>query len=79
MSKTVLWLRIAYWWGIIVDAIAAILMLFPQLFVRFMNVDLEPDAGFSYGLRACLKNQDSDLRGLRLRILSANTVTKPAI
>ena len=51
MSKTVLWLRIACWWGIIVDAIAAILMLFPQLFVRFMNVDLEPDAGFSYGLR----------------------------
>ena len=51
MKSKILWLRICYWWGIIVDAIAAILMLFPQLFVRFMNVDLGPDAGFSYGLR----------------------------
>ena len=51
MKNEILWLRISYWWGIIADAVMAILMLFPKLFVRFMNVDLDPDTGFSYGLR----------------------------
>ena len=51
MSKKVLWLRISYWVGIIVDAGAAILMLFPRLFLRFMNVNVDPGPGFSYGLR----------------------------
>lgn len=51
MNNSVLWLRIAYWWGIIADAVMAVQMLSPRLFVRFMNVDLVPDAGFSYGLR----------------------------
>jgi hypothetical protein len=44
-------LRICYWWGIVADGVMAVQMVFPRLFVRFMNVDLAPDAGFSYGLR----------------------------
>ena len=51
MSKKILWLRISYWAGIIVDAGAAILMLFPRLFLRFMNVNVDPSPGFGYGLR----------------------------
>jgi hypothetical protein len=51
MKKKILWLRISYWAGIIVDAGAAILMLFPRLFLRFMNVNVDPSPGFSYGLR----------------------------
>jgi hypothetical protein len=51
MSKKVIWLRISYWAGIIVDAGAAILMLSPRLFLRFMNVNVDPSPGFSYGLR----------------------------
>ncbi len=43
-------LRISYWWGIIADAVMAVLMLLPNLFVRVMNVNLEPDAGFTFGL-----------------------------
>ncbi len=44
-------LRISYWWGIVADAVIAVLMLLPSLFVRVMNVNLEPDdAGFSFGL-----------------------------
>ncbi len=51
MSKKILWLRISYWAGIVVDAGAAILMLFPRLFLRFMNVNVDPSPGFSYGMR----------------------------
>lgn len=51
MDKIRVWLRVAYWWGIIADAVMAVQMLSPRLFVRFMNVDLAPDTGFSYGLR----------------------------
>jgi hypothetical protein len=51
MSKKILWLRISYWVGIIVDAGAAILMLFPRLFLRVMNVNVDPSPGFSYGMR----------------------------
>ena len=45
------WLRICYWWGIIADAVMAVQMLFPELYQRFMNVNLDPSPGFSYGLR----------------------------
>jgi hypothetical protein len=51
MKKEIRLLRICYWWGIIADAVMAILMLFPKLFLRFMNMNLAPDAGFDYGLR----------------------------
>ena len=51
MKKAILLLRISYWWGIIADALSAILMLFPNLFLRFMNINLAPEPGFGYGLR----------------------------
>ena len=51
MSNKILWLRISYWVGAIIDAVAAVLMLFPRLFVSFMGIDLTPDEGFSFGLR----------------------------
>jgi predicted neutral ceramidase superfamily lipid hydrolase len=50
MRKKILLLRISYWWGILVDAAAAVLMLFPNLYLRFMNIDLNPDTSFGYGL-----------------------------
>ena len=51
MRENILWLRIAYWAGIIMDAIAAIQMLFPQLLVRTYNIDLVPDAEFIFAMR----------------------------
>jgi hypothetical protein len=50
MKNTVLFLRISYWWGIIADALSAVLMLFPTLFIRAMNLDLAPEQGFRVGL-----------------------------
>ncbi len=50
MKNTVLFLRISYWWGIIADALSAVLMLFPGLFLRAMNLDLAPEQGFRVGL-----------------------------
>jgi hypothetical protein len=44
-------LRVCYWWGILADAVMAVLMLFPGLFTRFMRIDLAPGPGLSYGLR----------------------------
>jgi len=49
--KEIRLLRICYWWGIVADAVMAVLLLWPALFVRVMNLDLVPDAGFGYGLR----------------------------
>ena len=49
--RQVLWLRIAYWAGIIMDAIAAIQMLFPRLLVRTYGVDLVPTPEFSFAMR----------------------------
>ena len=51
MNNRILWLRISYWVGAVVDAVAAVLMLFPQRFVSFMGIDLTPDQGFIFGLR----------------------------
>lgn len=31
MDKRILWLRIAYWWGAVVDAIAVAVMMVPEL------------------------------------------------
>ncbi len=50
MNRKILLLRIAYWWGIAADAAMVILYLFPRLFLQAMNVNLQPDAGFNYGL-----------------------------
>lgn len=51
MKKSVVWLRTAYWAGIIADALVAMLMVFPRLYVRFYNIDVVPDVTFGLGLR----------------------------
>ena len=51
MDSKIRWLRISYWTGAIVDAFAAIMMLFPKLFLLFSKVDLAPDTGFRFGMR----------------------------
>jgi hypothetical protein len=49
--RQVLWLRAAYWAGIIMDAVAAVQMLFPRLLLRAYGVDLEPTAEFNFAMR----------------------------
>jgi hypothetical protein len=49
--RQVLWPRIAYWAGIIMDAIVAIQMLFPQLLLRAYGIDLVPTPEFSFAMR----------------------------
>jgi hypothetical protein len=51
MKQAVRWLRISYWWGIIADAVMAVLMLFPQQFAEMMKVDVESARSFNYGVR----------------------------
>ena len=51
MNKRILWLRIAYWAGIIMDAVAAAQMLFPQLLVDMYKVNLVPDADLTFAIR----------------------------
>ncbi len=50
MKGTTSLLRIAYWWGVIADAVSAILMLLPNLFLRVMNFNLTPGRNFTFGL-----------------------------
>ena len=50
MNNRLILLRIAYGWGIIADAASAVLMLFPNLFVRVMNIRLVSDTNLSFGL-----------------------------
>ena len=50
MKDMILFLRIAYWWGVIADAVSAILMLFPNLFLRVMSFNLTPGRDFAFGL-----------------------------
>lgn len=50
MNNRLILLRIAYGWGIIVDTAAAVLMLFPNLFVRVMNIRLVSDTNLGFGL-----------------------------
>ncbi len=51
MDKKLLWLRIAYWAGIVMDAVAALQMLFPQLLLRTYNITLTPDPEFTFAMR----------------------------
>lgn len=51
LKEGLIWLRIAYWAGLIADALVAILMLFPRFYVRFYGMDVAPDAAFGLGLR----------------------------
>ena len=50
MNNRLLLLRIAYGWAIIADAASAVLMLFPNLFVRVMNLRLTADTNLGFGL-----------------------------
>ena len=50
MKSKIFWLRLAYWWGIIVDGVMAVLMLIPPLYLRFTSLNLKAEAGFAYGL-----------------------------
>lgn len=50
-QKEIRLLRISYWWGIIADAVMAVLMLHPTLFAGFTNIEVELTADFDYGLR----------------------------
>ncbi len=50
MKGTTFLLRIAYWWGIIADAVSAILMMAPKLFLRMMNFNLALGRDFTFGL-----------------------------
>jgi hypothetical protein len=50
MKNQIRLLRICYWWGIVVDGVVAIQMMFPEFYLRFYGVDLEPGAGVRYGL-----------------------------
>ncbi|MGE5775166.1 MAG: hypothetical protein ACM33V_03045 [Chloroflexota bacterium] len=54
MKDTILFLRIAYWWGVTADAVTAILMLFPNLFLRAMSFNLAPGRDFAFGLSYCV-------------------------
>lgn len=55
-SKKILLLRIAYWAGIVLDALAFVQMAFPALGKRMLNVtmEIEPDYIFAINLGAGL-------------------------
>ena len=51
MDRVVLWLRIAYWVGAIVDAAAGVQMLSPRLFAFMMGLkDFRPGAEYAYAM-----------------------------
>ena len=50
-NKSVKYLKISCWWGIIADAIMAIQMLFPNLFIIFMKIKVNMPRDFGFGLR----------------------------
>jgi hypothetical protein len=47
----VVWLRIAYWAGIIMDAIVSVQMLFPRLLLGAYGIDLVPTPEFTFAMR----------------------------
>lgn len=55
-SKKIVLLRIAYWIGIVLDALAFVQMAFPSLGKRMLNVamEIEPDYVFAINLGAGL-------------------------
>jgi hypothetical protein len=51
MKSYILWLRIAYWWGIIADALETIRMSWPKLFVSSGGFNISPESvEFRFGL-----------------------------
>ena len=51
MKRQKLWLRIAFGYGAIADAITAVQMLFPGSLRLHMPVDIEVNEGFVFGMR----------------------------
>lgn len=51
MNKRILWLRISYWVGAIVDGLAAVQMLFPKLYTLTSGADFAPNAEVGYAMR----------------------------
>lgn len=51
MYKNLLWIKAAYWLGIIADFLEAVFMIFPSLYLKTIPVDLPLDPGFIYGMR----------------------------
>jgi len=45
------WLRAAYWAGILTDAVVAVQMLFPRLFLSAYGIDLVPTPEFTFAMR----------------------------
>lgn len=52
MNEKILWLRISYWVGAIVDGLAAVQMLFPELYALTNGADFTPSAEFGYAMRS---------------------------
>ena len=50
MNKEILWLRISYWVGAIVDGLAAVQMLFPELYTLTNSTNFTPGAGCGYAM-----------------------------
>ena len=51
MSKKILWLRISYWTGAIIDALAAVQMLVPDIFAATSKLpDFQPGADYRYAM-----------------------------
>jgi len=49
MSKKILWLRISYWMGALVDVFAALQMIFPNLFaMSYKLADFSPGLDWYY-------------------------------
>ena len=52
MNEKTLWLRISYWVGAIVDGLAAVQMLFSELYTLTNGADFTPSAEFGYAMRS---------------------------
>jgi len=52
VNKEILWLRISYWVGAIVDGFAAVQMLFPELYTLTNSTNFTPGAEFGYAMRS---------------------------
>jgi hypothetical protein len=49
MNKKILWLRISYWMGVLVDGFAALQMIFPDLFaMSYQLANFSPGLDWSY-------------------------------
>lgn len=51
MDRRIIWIRLAYWLGILGDLVAAVYMLFPQLDKSSFNSGITSDLVFGLGTR----------------------------